>query len=298
MKIIHLILLLMVIMSSCNSIRHNEYQVTGTKSQFAKHLGQGVWLTTPPGFKKATSYDGYQAPNGHSSISLKIGNESFEELLENFSERNLDLKKLRLIEKSKVIYADTIPGYYIVVKDLRKRTTKHLLAIRKNNATYTIKAFYFTQLKNQYEKLIKLSLLTSYIGNLEKKKERFQMASLDQSGNIIYTQDGLFPTKTEDELILKIEKVENFDGIIKEEFIRKRMKQLIGVTSSYHNIYPIRGGTVITTKGSKQDQKCFILLAHHKNQSDASLYTAVGNSKLDLESIENYLINQIMDIKL
>ena len=248
-KILFVGLLLII---SCQSTEHNHIEITPKKTPNKIHVGQGVWMNIPSYFKKAKSYEGYQAPNSTASISVKSSNKSIEELKKSFEPAYLKKRKTVLLESSTVKYGDNENAFFTVVRDKRKETIRYFLAIAQGGRTYNIKAFYFENARDGYNLEIREALQSVFIGDHQEKEELFKLANLSNFDSIIYTRDGKHPTESADQAVVEIETKKSTRGITDKKLIESEARKITG-----KNLFSIEKDNLclLYTSPSPRDQR-------------------------------------------
>ncbi len=285
--------------SSCNMVDSSEISVEGKKVEDAKHLGQGVWMKIPSKYRKAESYDGYQAPQYHSSLSVKTSQESLDRLLKVYEEKNLKAQKCRLLELRPVVFEEEHEGYYVVVQDFRKKTIRHLLAVKIGETLYKIKGFYFKELEDQYETYVRNALLSSHIGEVQQEEERFKFASFIDLETVVLTTDGKFPTESPDSLYLSLRSFDNVGAVDPFEIIRNELQKHVEIDMRKVNtvIDPLQNGKIYINQGKDDSKACLVMFVSADNNK-GSLYTLYGERSIDLKELKRYLKRSFTEIKI
>lgn len=264
----------------------------GIKSKTAKHLGEGVWLDVPSFYKKARTYDGFQAQGYESSISLQVNNASLEEVKKSFDKEVLARKKTKLITLQVVPFGDQDSAVFSIVYDKRKQTRRYLLSVARGNKMYGIKAFCFDHLKDKYDMLIKRSLESVTFAETIEKKEAFMLAKLVSLKELIYTRDGEFPTQSEDEATLVIKKIDpkkaGSTSGSKSNFLSNTMKEYADSRESSVRIEKVEDGHFISAYFLDSEKKVFG--AHLSDGKELSnLYIGTSTTREGIKELGQYV---------
>jgi len=224
------------------------------KEEQSSHLGKGVWIIVPPGFKKAKTYDGFQAEYPTTSVSLQIEDASLAEVKESFSLKNLALNKTTLLELRPVQFGTTDSAFFAVVHDTRKGTIRYLLSVQQGSKTYNIKAFCLKTQENRYDKILRTALFSTYIGKFEEEEKLFKMAGLEESGSMVFTKDGQYPTTAPDEAKIEVMGVgKNHDYPTQQHqfnFLKYEVAKMTGDLGNTFGQEPLAKGSFVTVSGS------------------------------------------------
>lgn len=223
------------------------------KTEQSSHLGNGVWIIVPPGFKKAKTYDGFQAEYPTTSVSLQIEDASLAEVKESFSLKKLTLNKTTLLELRPVQFGTTDSAFFAVVHDARKGTIRYLLSVQQGSKTYNIKAFCLKTQENRYDKILRTALFSTYIGEFEEEEKLFKMAGLEQLGSVIFTKDGQYPTTAPDEAKIEVVSIgKNHDYPTQQHqfnFLKYEVAKMTGNSANAFGQEPLTQGSYVTVSG-------------------------------------------------
>ena len=278
---------------SCQSVENNHLEINPEKTNAHVHIGQGVWVNIPYGFKKAKSYEGFQAPNSAASISIKTNSKSIEEIKESFEPSNLKKKNTILLENSTVKYGDNEEALFTVVHDKRKETIRYLLAIAQGGRTYNLKAFYFKKASEGYNLEIRKALKSVFIGEHQEKEQLFKMASLNSFESMIYTRDGKFPTESEDQAIVEIETKKSIRGISAKKLIKQETTKItdeIVLTVMQESLV---NGIFYEVNSQGNGKYAYLALIKSKN-GKVILIKCHSNSSRSLEDYKTFTKNQFI----
>ncbi len=224
------------------------------KTEQSSHLGKGVWIIVPPGFKKAKTYDGFQAEYPTTSVSLQIEDASLAEVKESFSLKTLMLKNTALLELRPVQFGATDSAFFAVVHDKRKGTIRYLLSVQQGSKTYNIKAFCLKTQENRYDEILRTALYSTYIGEYEEEEELFKMAGLEESGGVVFTKDGQYPTTAPDGAKIEVVSIgKNHDYPTQQHqfnFLKYEVAKMTGNSANAFGQEPLSQGTFVTVSGS------------------------------------------------
>lgn len=218
------IFLFAFILCSCNKAKP-DLIISGEKKEGAQHLGSGVWIMVPNQYSKAKSYEGFQAGNGVSSISLQVNNTSLASVKNSYNEGWLAENKSELIEMRNVKFATLDSAIYTEVYDKRKQTIRYTLSIKKDDAVYSIKAFCFKVEEKSRGKMLIEALESTFFGEVVVEKETFQLVDMQSMDKQYYTKDGLMPTKSDDMALIEITLLEFGENNVGESKMRNILNQ-------------------------------------------------------------------------
>ena len=177
-KTLILILLVQIlILVSCN--KKGELIILNNKhTPSAMHVVDELWMIPPVGYYPAKSYDGFQNKPVTSSISVKILDLPLYELMERYSEENLDLNDWDLKKISPVKINEIDSAFLVEFEDKKKGLEKCDLVIRdeKNGKTYFITSFKLIDDESVYSDWLKESLLSAFLGEMKKEEELYKLA--------------------------------------------------------------------------------------------------------------------------
>lgn len=273
----------------------NQITLSPQKSSKKSHLGKGVWLNVPKGYKKAKSYDGYQARGMNSSISVRLHEKNSDELKKSYDPKNLKKRGLKLIELSDVAYGESGKGFLSVVHDKPKNLLRYLLSISYNGATYNITSFCPESRKSSYDPAIRKSLGSVYIGDLVET-ELFQLATITGPDEIIYTKDGKYPTESEDGAMAAWTVMKSLDGMYLMGFVEKELKKIAKDARPRTGYQNLENGKFYFSRGAsaQEDKKVFVALLAPEQEEGGVLVKCYGNSKASLEELETYVRKQLI----
>lgn len=294
-KMLMACILILGFMRCEDPVIRNQITLSPQKRSEKSHLGKGVWLNVPKGYKKAKSYDGYQAKGMNSSISVRLHEKTSDELKRSYDSRNLKKRNLKLIELSDVTYGESGKGFLSVVHDKPKNLLRYLLSISYNGATYNITSFCPESRKSSYDPAIRKSLSSVYIGDLVKT-ELFQLATITGPNEILYTKDGKYPTESEDGAVAEWTVMKSLDGIYLMGFVEKELKKIAKDArprTGYHNL---ENGKFYFSKGTseQENKKVFVALVAPNQEEGGVLVKCHGNINASLEEFETYARRQLI----
>ena len=221
-------LLLSLVIGSCNSYKEDHIVLKPQKQDSSVHVGQGVWMKIPSGYKRADSYEGFQTSNLYSSISVQTTHLSIKKLKKSFDPKTLKKRSMELLELSTVDFGGNDNAIFGVVHDKRKKTIKYLLAVNDGQRTYNIKAFCFHQVMDKYDPRIRESLFSAFIGEHIEKEELFEFAAIEGASKFFYTRDGNYPPESDDGAVVEMETIASLQGILGTGLIQSELRELTG----------------------------------------------------------------------
>lgn len=254
-KTLILILLVQIlILVSCN--KKGELIILNNKhTPSVMHVVDELWMIPPVGYYPAKSYDGFQNKPVTSSISVKILDLPLYELMERYSEENLDLNDWDLKKISPVKINEIDSAFLVEFEDKKKGLEKCDLVIRdeNNGKTYFITSFKLIDDESVYSDWLKESLLSAFLGEMKKEEELYKLASWDLTDDLYYyTKDGKYPTESPGKEILEVSLRKFSSSHEVEDFLKK---EVIKITKS----------TDFKISGKKLDNGFFYIVDAIKN---------------------------------
>lgn len=289
-----------LIISSCgDGVDRKPIGLNPKKYSNSKHLGNGVWLLIPKGFHEARSYDGFQS--GWSSISLQIEHVPLWKAQQAFDPKVLKARRTKLLEMHPVKFGEIDSAFFAVVHDMRKKTVRYLLSVNDGQRTYNIKAFCLQRNEEKWDKALKQSLLSTYIGAYKTEEPLFKLASFEEENEMIFTKDGAFPTQSEDESVVRIRMMAKENGFLTSKdlhnFVENELKKLSGKTKNKISTEYLSNGTF--TKGIAMGEHVNAYIAVLKfKEGETVIFIATGNKKQDVQEFEDYIKKNFMEYKI
>ncbi|MEL7120007.1 MAG: hypothetical protein AAFO07_11220 [Bacteroidota bacterium] len=284
-----LMVILILFISNCSNIQKSPIELDAVKKASSTHVVNGVWLDVPEGFKKARTYDGFQNKHKNASISVKANLNTMEELRAAFDTERLKRSKTKLLEMRPVVYEGASDAFFSVVHDTRKNTIRYLLAIEKGILTYNVKAFCLAPNKEYHDPIIRAALLSTFIGEYEKKKELFSLAFLSEDGEkMIFTKDEQYPTESLDGSTIIVETNKKFGTQDHSKAIRNQLEEYTATakcevgTKQYGDTKNIFG----TSFGEEKKAKISLFLDKELNATQVTFY---GNQSSNMREFNEFL---------
>ena len=293
-----LILLILLILTSCSKSRH--YDINPEKNINHIHVGEGVHIVKPYGFKEATSYNGFQDLRRGTSISMKVQYSDLESVAFAFDEKVLGYQNTKLLEFSTVKYGDNENAFYSVVFDKNKRTVRYLLAINEGEKTYLIKAFCLKGNEDKLGNQLKSALFSTYIGEEIAKTKAFIIA--DQTDQkTVYTRDGKLPTESVDQAIIKFSTFNHKGNLTitakQNEYMVNAAKEICENSNPGIRVKNMNGVRVSSTKTNCINNNGYLTLLCNES-SQAIFVKATTNDYKSLEELEKFVLNEVLEINL
>ncbi|PHN04149.1 hypothetical protein [Flavilitoribacter nigricans] len=265
------------------------------RTEPSSHLGYGVWVSVPYGFREASSYNGFQNTAATASISLQVNEIPPVAMKKNFDPELLARRKTELLEMRPVYYGDFDSAFFAVVRDKRKRTIRYLLCVSDGTRTYNIKAFCFEDQAGLYGSALKNALLTAYIGEYEEEKEEkdpFQLAGVVDAQTIVFTRDGKFPTEAEDQAKLEIERLDESRSFLSREeryeLVRNEMEKLTQNRPQTVQHDPLKNGVFLYASGYGEAQSVYVALLVDADGS-STVIRGTGTTSSSVSEIEEFV---------
>lgn len=282
--------------TSCRGYIEDQIIISPGKTEDSSHLGYGVWLEIPKGYKRVDAYDGFQTANMYSSISIKMDEKTIDQIREAYNPEKLSKMNLELIELSSVYYSGNENGLLTVVLDKRKKIIRYLMSIQFNDKTYKIKGFCFERVKEKYDQAIRKSFESIYIGEFVEKQELFKMAKLLSLDEVIYTKDGIYPTETPDKAVIEVKNFTSLKGVLASGLIQSELQKLTGESNTSYTSEGLSNGKFYYSKAETDTKKVYVaLMVNEKNEG--VLLKCYGNQKSDIDEFEKYVRGKLIKIK-
>lgn len=296
---IHLLLILLSLsIEAClNSHKEGHIVLTPKKYDASVHIGQGVWLKIPNGYKRADSYEGFQTPHMNSSISVKTTYSPIEEVKKEFDPQFLKKRGMELMELSSVEFGGNDNAFFAVVKDNRKKTVKYLLAVSDGERTYNIKAFCFQQVMRKYDPMIRASILSSFIGEHVEKEELFEFAAIEGPSKFIYTRDGNYPPESDDGAVVEMETIASLQGILGTGLIQSELQKLTGEKRNSVATEFISNGKFYYGTSKSDNKVAFVALVALDEEDKGTLIKAYSHDPGSLADFEEFVRGQFLKVE-
>lgn len=289
-------LLAMLVPLACRN-KLNDIQLIQTKEEGSQHLGYGVWILVPDGYQRAKTYSGFQSEDGRSSIHVEINPASFDELKISFEPKKLKEQRTTLIQMRGVNYNHNTRAFFATVEDERKKTIRYLLAIDQNDTVYAIQAFCYKSFFEEYNLKIKGALFSVFIGEFQEKTELFLLANLVELNHLIFTRDGLYPTKSTDQSEVEIKILPQSNKVPTEELIQLSLAKY--TTETEHHIYRSRltNGQMSLAKLTYDSGNVLVAIIEVRN-GEGYMINCKGNPRSSLEDFETFINRYFIDTKI
>jgi len=291
----------LLLLSSC--VNESALKLDWQMSDEHDHLGYGFWVKHLYGFKKAKSYEGFQAPGYESSISITKEYQSLDILLEKYGSSFESASGIKLLERREVFIDEQSVGHFIKFQDSRRRITitRYRLLIEQDGKVYQIKAFYPKLLKEKYEETVSESLLSITHGKEEEKEAEMKFAGIsNDTKGIIYTRDGALPTESEDAFTVEAFPIQPPSPDDIEDLLAEHLQELLGEEGKMDRNYAkigMRDGIIYSKTGHSETQRAFVRIIRDDKQNATVLLKAYGNSKLDIKEAKAIVGRLFLEIK-
>ncbi len=274
--------------TACERYTQRQIIISSVKKEDSQHLGNGVWMVIPDSYKKANSYNGFQAITRQSSISLDMNRKSIDEVKKAYAPGHLKEVNMALLELSTVHYGGNENGVFLVIHDKSKKVIRYLLSIAINDRTYNIKAFCLERRKDRYDPEIRKSLESIYIGDYKEKEKLFKLAKLESLTELFFTKDGVYPTNSPDNAVIKTKKMTSFEGILESGLIKSELQKITGKNSNSWGVETLSNGKFFFGTSESENKKGFVALLVNQKQ-EALLVSCSGNQNSSLIEFERYV---------
>lgn len=185
-------------------------QMSFKKTDKHEHLIDKLWMIKPLEFKSARTFNGFQGPNYEASISVKQVYDSYKNLHSTYF-KDVSQPGLDLLDAIYLVNDNDTIGFLIKADFTKSKIINYDMIIASDSKLYKLNAFYPNFKKSEYEKIITSSLLNIAQGEQQVRKEFFNLASISDKRELIYTKDGLYPTKSPDSLTVYLSQFD-FNG--------------------------------------------------------------------------------------
>lgn len=290
-------LIIVILASSCSNYKEGRLSISPQKTDQSVHLGRGVWMEVPNGYNKARSFDGYQTPKAHSSISITMSTRSLEQIKAGFAPSALRKKNSVLLELSQVSYEGSENGIFSVVHDKMSNTIRYAMAISYNNRVYYIKAFCFDQFEERFDPLIRKSFMSIFIGSLEESVEVFRLAKFEGLNRLIQTKDGEYPTQSPDAAVIEWTTMDDLTGISEIGLVGNELQKLTGVESPGVYMIYLENGKYYRGTASTENKKAYVGLLVTEGRK-GTLMVCHGNANSSLEEFEKHTYGKLVKTKI
>jgi len=294
---INLILLSLIFKSCSDSYTQENIKLHPEKTELQTHVGQGVYMAIPGGYKKAKSYEGFQTNNGHSSFSVKTTYSSLEEVKSNFDPKNLKNKGISLLELSTVEFGENKKAFFSVVHDKRKSTVRYLLSINDGVKTFNIKAFCLHYMQESFDAAIREALFSTYIGEKIKEEELFILARVIDTKNFIFSRDGKFPTEAKDNSIIEIVNITTNYGSSEKAFVENELRKLTSNKTVRVLKEDMLNGRHYYGSSSDEEKKAYIAFISVDN-NDGLLIKCYGNKESSISDFKLFINRKYLKLKI
>ena len=216
---LYLLLIACLVFVSC---KKEAIVIDPQKEEGHKHLGLGVWADIDEAFRKSYGFDGFTGPG--SSISVEVEYVSSKAVRDRYTLRQLNKKKLALVEFSEIQYGNRDSAFFTIVEDKRLDMYKYNMSIKDEHRVINVKAFCY---KSQYlycKPILRKSLLSTVIeNNFESKQEDFLLVETDRLGTATYSKGGNIIKDGLDQVIYKTGKYKS----VRNSQDKKNIEELV-----------------------------------------------------------------------
>ena len=276
---------------------HSQKSIQNQHSDAHKHIrGTKISLIPPADFSEASNFNGFQHAPSNSSIMVMDIPGPFSEISAAFTKENMRAQGVELDTLYQVQIGD-IPGLLLEGTQQAYGTHfyKRILLFGSDEETILINGI-APEADDRYKKEIKKALET-LVYEVDKQVDPYEALAytIDPSGNqlklakvvsnsVIYTPDGLVPTKSEDPTLLVVSQSYSKTEILnKKQFAINRVKQtpykVLDVDSAKEvSVNGIEGIEIYATGKNLDDDKTsgvYQLILFHRD----TYYILVGSTE-------------------
>jgi len=262
-----------------------------------RHAGQGVFMDVPKFYKKASSYDGFQAPNYLSSISIKVSGDSLETVLNSFNENKLNAQKIKLLELRPVNYRSKYSGYWITTKSKRDNKIKMILALKTDDKLYMVIGYYFEELEDEYEKIVRNALENIQIQEKFDRKEEFVLANWgSEDNNVILTLDAKYPTENENGWVIEEREIRGHHDDIAQSIVSQYDKNKT-MKNTRNAKMRLENGDLWEYNFNNQEKMIVILIFPINNVGQRHVVIGYGKNNDKFIELHEYIQKKYLKVK-
>jgi len=258
---------LSIIATSCK--KTSPLILSSEKGLYNEEIGYGLSIQPPISFKRATSYNGFQAPNKLGSISLNVA-ENFDFIKEHYSIDAIEDRDGSIYRHQAVQYGSDKTGLYVEYYDNPQKRYRQELFIVSGEKVY------------------------SEFRKVEKPFSKIFLADLE---NVHYTRDNKYPTEEPDSMLVKVGNITQADynkydiiGYLKEEVTKITKTKVKTSTKRLSN------GMLYKCTSKSEDKSALFVIMTSDESADATLIKCIGNEKADLKKTSIHILSEFMAI--
>ena len=276
-----------------------------TNSRGAQHRqvkGTKFFLIPPEGFVNASSFQGFQQPEGASSILVMHLPGPFSEVSRGLTAEGLQTQGILLQEKSEV-RVNGLPGFYLTAEQSAYGIyfSKYMLVYGDEKTSYMVTGMHPQELTEMGKGIENALLSVVYAENAETdplgavsfqvdtENTKLKFAKL-MTGVVTYTVDGKIPTESNDKTSYMV--AQSFSPVAtadKKRYTLHRLKNMPyhDFTIEENNIRPViidgLSGYEIEAEGVAEDDGKREVLYHVMIYTGNGYYLMLGSAKDDFD---------------
>jgi len=291
---------LSIIATSCK--KTSPLILSSEKGLYNEEIGYGLSIQPPISFKRATSYNGFQAPNKLGSISLNVA-ENFDFIKEHYSIDAIEDRDGSIYRHQAVQYGSDKTGLYVEYYDNPQKRYRQELFIVSGEKVYHIKGFHRLRPNAQESNEIRRAIQTAHIdprvdiSEFRKVEKPFSKIFLADLENVHYTRDNKYPTEEPDSMLVKVGNITQADynkydiiGYLKEEVTKITKTKVKTSTKRLSN------GMLYKCTSKSEDKSALFVIMTSDESADATLIKCIGNEKADLKKTSIHILSEFMAI--
>ena len=259
------------------------------------HVTEGLWMKPSPEYEKSEKFDGFYFWNKSipSTISVKVLDLSLQNLMQSLEDDdNLDIETIYPV---KVNQKDT--AVLVEYTDTKRSLEKIdlIISIAKEAKTYYITS-YIPVKQNQINKdSLRASLLTVCFGEIHTKEDLYKLAKIVSKNKLVLSKDGLFPTKSPDDVLIEMEERKVFDILESQEIISKTFNKDEEYDKIIDSIVNLENGYIQTISYKKDDKYLMVNFVFLREDGGNKLitYKFSGNTFQAHDEYYQYIMSNI-----
>lgn len=273
---------------SCNTINRDPVILPAQKTSDHMHLVDQYNLIRPVGFMEGQSYYGFQ--DGYKAgVRFNIKDISFSDQKKSFSENQTKVRRIDLFRFSPASYLQNDSCYYAEYYSKSQNVMKYELGVEHNNQMIIVQGYCTEDGKSIYGDRLKKTVQSLYIGDFKALEYEYQIASFDESGKMIYTKDGKYPTEAIGSPYFKVSFLDKKENAYLRSDIRKIVEDVVleqtGEDSDVFGVEKPKGANMYYAKAKGNGKKVMAKV----------IFLEEETILLELGCKESYDIRSIMD---
>ncbi len=275
-----LILLSILVVSCVDETDLHLASLDEPKATNQENISGAVYLSVPNGWRRARSYNGFQAPGLEGSIELRADYRSVSEVAKDYDKTLLSRQGMKLFAFRKLTGTKR-EGFYVHLEDQRAKVEREILIFKGKESTQIVRAFFREGASGatayeMHEALLSVRYDTTAIA--ADKVQPFVLASLVKldPAEFWLTRNGVYPPTTEDSL--KIHSLQISDGGILDvqNEIRDALRVAVGDEGTDIHFQGLTNGKIVTSRAEKDGMFAGVLVIANDKRG-GTRYTVSAN---------------------